>query len=78
MKTPRIVFGYVVVVVTSLSSSCLDMPRIVLFVTGGSQTELLEDKLVIDCAKQIDELVLSNMPDLENVVVDGINANMQG
>jgi hypothetical protein len=34
----------------------------VLFIVGGVQNDLPEEKPIIDCVEQIDELVVSNKP----------------
>jgi hypothetical protein len=60
MKSPQIGLGYDVVV-SSLPSPSLVATREVLFVVGGVQTDLLEEKPIIDCDEQIDEIHVPHM-----------------
>jgi hypothetical protein len=61
MKSPRTSLGYDVVV-SSLPLPGLATPRQVLFVAGGFQTGLQEEKPTTDCVEHIYELVVPNMP----------------
>ena len=71
MKSPRIGIGQDVV-----TPSFVDTRR-VLFVAGGVQIEVLKEQPVIVCDEQIDELIVSDKPKIENVAVNDI-VNMQG
>lgn len=35
-----------------------------------------KEQSIVNCAEQIDEMVVSNTPDSENVVIDGIVVDM--
>ena len=52
--------------------------RKVLFVISGIQTKLPEEKPTNGCVKNIDELAISDMPELEYVVVYDIVSNTHG
>lgn len=75
MKTSRIGLGYDVIV-ASLSSRGLGECKKVLFIAGGVYIKLMEEKPIVDFVEHINELDVSNMPELENAIVDDIIANM--
>jgi hypothetical protein len=69
MKSPRIFLGYDVVV-ASFPTLGLDATMEVLFVVGGFQFDFPEDKSIVNCDKQIDEMVDPNMLEYENIAFD--------
>jgi hypothetical protein len=64
------------VVVASLHTPGLATTREILFVAGGVQTSFPEEKPIVDCVENIDELPIPHMPKFEHVVTNDIVVDM--